>query len=129
MPQSRQRNQRRHPSVPRGMPSPAQSGQREVEVIDTPLHKAIVEVRPGASEKYFRIELSTKNGRLMTLDQPKFGKRNDFVAGHDEMVDDPHVHQAQCRLQGLRQQFISPRGLGFARWMIVGKGQRCSISG
>jgi hypothetical protein len=55
-----------------------------------------------------------ESGRLMKLDQPKFGKRNDLFTGHDEMVDDPHVHQAQCRLQSLRQQFIGPRGLGFA---------------
>ncbi|HWS25094.1 MAG TPA: hypothetical protein VN259_00845, partial [Xanthomonadales bacterium] len=38
------------------------------------LHKSIVEVQPGASEKHLRIGLSMESGRFMTLDQPKFGK-------------------------------------------------------
>ena len=56
--------------------------------------KQLFKSNPVASEKHFQIGLSMESGRFMTLDQPKFGKRNDFVTGHDEMVDDPHVHQA-----------------------------------
>ena len=65
-------------------------------------------------------------GRRMALYQPTFRERDHAVPGHDKMVDDPHVHQAQCRLQRLCQHFIGPRRLGFPRGVVVGDGQKLS---
>ena len=53
-------------------------------------------------------------------DQPAFSERNDLISGHDKMVDDLYVDQAQGRLQRLCQQFVGPRGFCFSRGMVVG---------
>ena len=67
--------------------------------------------------------------RRMALHQPAFGKRHYRVAGDDEMVDQPHIHQAQRVLQVLCQQLIGPRGLGLPRGMVVGHSQRGGEAG
>jgi hypothetical protein len=54
--------------------------------------------------------------RRMALHQPAFGKRHHRVAGDDEMVDHPHIHQAQRLLQvcvsssSAREGSASPEG-------------------
>ena len=67
--------------------------------------------------------------RRMASHQPAFSKRHHRVAGDDEMVDHPHIHQAQRLLQALCQQLIGPRGLGFPRGMVVRNGQRGGVTG
>ena len=68
-------------------------------------------------------------GPRMALNKSTFGERDYLVAGDDEMVDQPHIHQAQRVLQVLCQQLIGPRGLGFPGGMVVGNGQRGGVTG
>lgn len=77
-------------------------------------HMTEMPIRPGKAVMPLEVGKGGLDGLCMTLNQPAFGKREHLVAGHDKMVDDPHVHQAQRRLQGLRQRFIGTRWLGFS---------------
>jgi hypothetical protein len=76
--------------------------------------------RPDEAGMPLSIGRDAVGRRRMALHQPAFGKRHHRVAGDDEMVDHPHIHQAQRVLQVLCQQLIGPRGLGFPEgWLCA----------
>ena len=57
----------------------------------------------------------------MALQQAAFGKAEDLVAGHHEVVEHVHVHQPQCAFERLGQVLVGPAGVGTAARVVVGQ--------
>ncbi len=69
----------------------------------------------SAARSFFakpRTEQKKRGQSPLGLQQPAFGKRQDGAASDDQVIQHPHVHQRQCRLERLRQHLVGPRWLG-----------------
>ena len=61
--------------------------------------------------------------------KPTFRERDHAVAGHDKMVDDPHIHPGSVPISASGQDFIGPRRLSFPEgglWATASRGIRAS---
>ena len=51
--------------------------------------------------------------------QPTLDEGEGLCAGHDDVIDDPHVHHRQRGREGLGQQLVRTRRLEVSGWMIM----------
>ena len=56
---------------------------------------------------------------LESLDKPPLGKRDHARSGHDEMVENLHIHQSLGLLEALREKLIGAARFRYSRRMVM----------
>lgn len=67
------------------------------------------------------------SGRNLASDKPPLGQRGRFAVADNQVVEKPDIDQIEGRFQPSRDALIGLAGFRDARWMIVGKNDRCGI--